>query len=124
MELLQVREGSSGHWRPLFIFTCRRRPVFDAPSFSLSDDVPARRGRGGTSAVAVARAAQAPAGTQCERAAAESNSNERTDELRKLDYERQCYRHAEMIARGRLDRLQDSVAKTIRAVKRSDGSAL
>lgn len=29
--------------------------------------------------------------------------------LSQLDYEAQCYRHAEMIARGRLSRLQDSV---------------
>jgi hypothetical protein len=44
----------------------------------------------------------------------------KTDERQKLDYERQCYRHAEMIARGRLDLLQGSVAKTIKAVKRSE----
>jgi hypothetical protein len=41
-------------------------------------------------------------------------------ELRtKLDYERQCYRHAEMIARRRLDALQASVRATIRAIDRS-----
>lgn len=38
----------------------------------------------------------------------------------KLDYERQCYRHAEMIARGKLQQLQASVGETIKAVKRSE----
>jgi len=37
------------------------------------------------------------------------------DERQKLDYERQCYRHAELIARSRLDRLQNVVAKTMHA---------
>jgi len=40
-----------------------------------------------------------------------------SDERQKLDYERQCYRHAEMIARARLRLLQRSVAKTISAIK-------
>lgn len=44
----------------------------------------------------------------------------KTEELRKLDYERQCYRHAEMIARDRLDLLQGSVAKTIKAIQRRE----
>jgi len=35
----------------------------------------------------------------------------------KLDYERQCYRHYEMIARHRLMLLQGSVERTIRAVQ-------
>ena len=39
------------------------------------------------------------------------------DERQKLDYERQCYRHAEMIARARLQLLQESVAKTTAAIK-------
>jgi hypothetical protein len=39
------------------------------------------------------------------------------DERQKLDYERQCYRHAEMIARARLQLLQESVAKAVTAVK-------
>jgi hypothetical protein len=39
------------------------------------------------------------------------------DERQKLDYERQCYRHAEMIARARLQLLRESVAKTAAAVK-------
>jgi hypothetical protein len=42
-----------------------------------------------------------------------------TDDRQKLDYERQCYRHAEIIARLRLLRLQGSVDKTIRALKGS-----
>jgi hypothetical protein len=46
------------------------------------------------------------------------------DERQKLDYERQCYRHAEMIVRSRLQLLQDSVDKTIDAVKRSERGGL
>lgn len=38
------------------------------------------------------------------------------DERQKLDYERQCYRHAEIIIRDRLSRLQSSVRKTARAI--------
>ena len=37
--------------------------------------------------------------------------------LRQLDYEAQCYRHAEMIARSRLGRLQESVQDMVRAAK-------
>jgi hypothetical protein len=44
----------------------------------------------------------------------------KADERQKLDYERQCYRHAEMIVRNRLQLLQGSVDKTISAVKRSE----
>jgi hypothetical protein len=33
-----------------------------------------------------------------------------------LDYERQCYRHAEIIVRSRLDRLQSSTEETVKAV--------
>jgi hypothetical protein len=51
----------------------------------------------------------------CEPEATGSNA----DESQKLDYERQCYRHAEMIVRSRLQLLQDSVDKTISAFKRS-----
>jgi len=36
----------------------------------------------------------------------------------KLDYERQCYRHAELIVRQRLHALQASVRATIRAIDR------
>jgi hypothetical protein len=37
--------------------------------------------------------------------------------LRKLDYEAQCYRHAEMIARNRLGRLQNSVQGMVKSGK-------
>jgi hypothetical protein len=37
---------------------------------------------------------------------------------KKLDYERQCYRRAEIIVRSRLRLLQASVGDTIKAVKR------
>jgi hypothetical protein len=36
----------------------------------------------------------------------------------KLDYERQCFRHAEMIVRQRLHALQASVGATIKAIQR------
>jgi hypothetical protein len=39
------------------------------------------------------------------------------DDRQKLDYERQCYRHAEMIIRARLKRLQGEVEQIIEAVK-------
>src|SRR5712692_10219857 len=54
----------------------------------------------------------------CEFETTESNADER----QKLDYERQCYRHAEMIVRSRLQLLQGSVGETIKAVKRSEWS--
>jgi hypothetical protein len=53
----------------------------------------------------------------CEFPTTDSNADDR----QKLDYERQCYRHAEMIARARLRVLQRSVARTIRAIKHCDG---
>jgi len=40
-----------------------------------------------------------------------------TDERQKVDYQRQCYRHAEMIVRARLELLQGSVDRTISAVR-------
>jgi hypothetical protein len=42
----------------------------------------------------------------------------------KLDYELQCYHHAEMIVRDRLQRLQASVGETIKAVDRGDQGAV
>ena len=45
------------------------------------------------------------------------------EELRKLNWERECFRVAEIIVRDRLERLQASVAKTIRAVKRGERNA-
>jgi len=41
------------------------------------------------------------------------------DERQKLDYGRQCYRHAEMIVRARLELLQSSINRTINAVRSS-----
>ena len=41
-----------------------------------------------------------------------------TDECTKLDYERQCYRHAEIIARDRLQQLQVTVGEAVNSVKR------
>jgi hypothetical protein len=41
----------------------------------------------------------------------------------KLDYERQCYRHAELIARNRLHTLQASVQETVKAIKRKEDEA-
>jgi len=55
-------------------------------------------------------------------ATGETSSN--PDAVRmKLDYERQCYRHAEMIARSRLTSLQAAVQDTVKPVKRSEGSS-
>jgi hypothetical protein len=51
---------------------------------------------------------------ECEFPPADTNA----DDGQKLDYERQCYRHAEIIARDRLQLLQDAVDKTVEAVKR------
>ena len=44
-------------------------------------------------------------------------TGDNVDERQKLDYEQQCYRHAEIIARDRLQLLQDSIDKTINAIK-------
>jgi hypothetical protein len=46
-------------------------------------------------------------------------SGSNADERQRLDYERQCYRHAEMIVRSRLQLLQGSIDKTISASKGS-----
>ena len=43
---------------------------------------------------------------------------EDANDRQKLVYERQCYRHAEIIVRDRLQLLQNAVDKTIEAVKR------
>ena len=60
---------------------------------------------------------QAP---RCEyrKATSGKDSVEEVEALRaKLDYERQCYRHAEMIARARLKSLQTSVSRTVVALR-------
>ncbi len=43
--------------------------------------------------------------------------------LRKLDYEAQCYRHAEMIARNRLGRLQESVQDMVKSARAAPSAA-
>src|SRR5262245_7522334 len=45
------------------------------------------------------------------------------DERQKLDYERQCYRHAGIIARERMRLLQASVRRTARAINRCQSFA-
>ena len=68
--------------------------------------------------------AQQPA-PRCEYRAAKGDGGEKKADApaeqaatqMKLDYERQCYRHAEMIARARLRKLQESVARTMLALK-------
>jgi hypothetical protein len=47
-----------------------------------------------------------------------SNPITAEEKLRKLDYEQQCYRQAESIARDRLEQLQNSVARTTKAIGR------
>ena len=55
-----------------------------------------------------------PAEPDCEYKATEAS----IDDRQKLDYERQCYRHAEMITRERLRLLQNSVRSMARAADR------
>jgi hypothetical protein len=57
-----------------------------------------------------------PAPPDCDRASAGSE----LDERQRLDYQRQCYRHAELIARERLRALQLSVERTVKAVKENE----
>jgi len=40
--------------------------------------------------------------------------------LRRLDYQAQCYRHAEMIARSRLGKLQESLRQSAAKARKSD----
>jgi hypothetical protein len=58
-------------------------------------------------------AGPSPAGTQADAAL-----------RRKLEYERQCYRHAEMILRDRLLRLQASLGETATAIDRGEQAAV
>lgn len=43
--------------------------------------------------------------------------------LRRLDYEAQCYRHAEMIARYRLGKLQESLRQSAAKARKQDTAA-
>jgi hypothetical protein len=53
---------------------------------------------------------------KCEaRSAAAAGEAGEAARLKKLDYEVQCYRHAEMIARNRLGRLQESIRASAKA---------
>jgi len=63
---------------------------------------------------ALLRAQPAP---KCERRPAPGATEDGGEaaKLKKLDYEAQCYRHAEMIARSRLGRLQAKIREAARA---------
>src|SRR5262245_49802566 len=61
---------------------------------------------------------------KCEtRSAAAAGEGGEAARLKRLDYEVQCYRHAEMIARNRLGRLQDSVKESAKAAAKRSASA-
>jgi hypothetical protein len=61
---------------------------------------------------------------QCEfKAQPADPSDLNAQRVMKLDYERQCYRHAEIIVRNRLHLLQASVGKASDAAKRSEQSS-
>jgi hypothetical protein len=62
---------------------------------------------------------------ECEKTTPTRVQTDPDTELRaKLAYERQCYRHAEMILRDRLLGLQASVGETIKAVNRGEPAAV
>ena len=75
------------------------------PDSALLQPMPAPRCEQRSSAKNDAKAADAKEGDEAETARA------------KLDYERQCYRHAELIARGKLRNLQEQVARTMVALR-------
>jgi hypothetical protein len=52
----------------------------------------------------------------CEFTTNDSTINDR----QRLDYERQCYRHAEMIARDRLEKLQASIDRPLKTTKKKE----
>jgi hypothetical protein len=56
----------------------------------------------------------------CEFKSSQPDQPDPNTERMKLDYERQCYRHAEMNARRRLERLQAAVASTVKAIKQQN----
>jgi hypothetical protein len=60
---------------------------------------------------------------QCEFKTQPGQTDAATERVMKLDYEQQCYRHAEIIVRNRLQLLQVAVGKTIDAVKGREQSS-
>ena len=61
--------------------------------------------------------ARSRSASQKQSASAATADSDADARLRQLDYEAQCYRHAEMIARSRLGRLQQSVHDMERPAK-------
>jgi hypothetical protein len=66
------------------------------------------------------------AGVQPQPSPPRAQTDSSTDQAlrRKLEYERQCYRHAEMIMRDRLLELQASLGETITAINRGEQPAV
>lgn len=75
------------------------------PDSALLQPLPAPKCEPRSAAKSDAKSADAKAGDDAEALRA------------RLDYERQCYRHAELIARGKLRNLQESVSRTMLALK-------
>jgi hypothetical protein len=63
-----------------------------------------------------------PRAPNCE-AKAQPGPSDPAAERAKLDYERQCYQHAELIVRDRLERLQGAVGETINSIRSSERGA-
>jgi len=61
-----------------------------------------------------------PTAPNCEAKAQPGPSDPAADPAARLDYERQCYRHAELIVRDRLEWLQAAVGETINSVRSSE----
>jgi hypothetical protein len=80
-----------------------------------------RPGRASRNPFAGSGVAHAPAAPDCElKTQPQSGQADPAAERTKLDYERQCYRHAELIVRGRLQRLQVAVGDTVKSVRLSE----
>lgn len=60
-------------------------------------------------------------GARTEKGAGDGSSE--ATKLRRLDYEVQCYRHAEMIARHRLGKLQESIEQAKAKASKRDTAA-
>jgi hypothetical protein len=61
---------------------------------------------------------------KCEaRPASGAGGGSEAEKLRRLDYEAQCYRHAEMIARTRLGKLQASLRESAAKASKADTAA-